>query len=215
MRHTRSRSATRFAEVAETGQADRRAGADADRPRHLRRAGLQVQSPGAGHHAAELAALMDQVPAQPAAGGQHDQRERRVDRAVAAAEPHRDLRPPRAAAKRTPPISRATGRRRCASRRRTRTRTRPSARWKPSATRRRKTTEFFETQKRLATEHSVIEDTGKGMGERTATRGERRGQTGGRVHRGAAGRECRGGARSAEAAAAGQARNSSSRRSTN
>lgn len=32
-----------------------------------------------------------------------------------------------------------------------------------------KTTEFFDTQKRLATEHSVIEDTGKGMGERTAT----------------------------------------------
>ena len=32
-----------------------------------------------------------------------------------------------------------------------------------------KTTEFFETQKRLATEHSVIEDTGKGTGERTIT----------------------------------------------
>jgi hypothetical protein len=32
-----------------------------------------------------------------------------------------------------------------------------------------KTTEFFDTQKRLATEHSVIEDTGKGMGERNAT----------------------------------------------
>jgi hypothetical protein len=30
----------------------------------------------------------------------------------------------------------------------------------------RKTTEFFETQKRLATEHSVLEDTGKGDGER-------------------------------------------------
>jgi hypothetical protein len=29
-----------------------------------------------------------------------------------------------------------------------------------------KTTDFFETQKRLATEHSVIEDTGKGAGER-------------------------------------------------
>jgi hypothetical protein len=32
-----------------------------------------------------------------------------------------------------------------------------------------KTTEFFDTQKRLATEHSVIEDTGKGSGERSAT----------------------------------------------
>jgi len=30
-----------------------------------------------------------------------------------------------------------------------------------------KTTEFFDTQKRLATEHAVIEDTGKGQGERT------------------------------------------------
>jgi hypothetical protein len=30
----------------------------------------------------------------------------------------------------------------------------------------RKTAEFFETQKRLATEHSVIEDTGKGEGEK-------------------------------------------------
>jgi len=32
-----------------------------------------------------------------------------------------------------------------------------------------RTTEFFDTQKRLATEHSVIEDTGKGSGERAAT----------------------------------------------
>jgi hypothetical protein len=30
----------------------------------------------------------------------------------------------------------------------------------------RKTTEFFDTQKRLATEHSVLEDTGKGEGEK-------------------------------------------------
>ena len=30
----------------------------------------------------------------------------------------------------------------------------------------KKTSEFFETQKRLATEHSVLEDTGKGEGER-------------------------------------------------
>jgi hypothetical protein len=30
-----------------------------------------------------------------------------------------------------------------------------------------KTTEFFDTQKRLATEHSVLEDTGKGEGDRT------------------------------------------------
>jgi hypothetical protein len=30
----------------------------------------------------------------------------------------------------------------------------------------RKTTEFFDTQKRLATEHSVLEDTGKGEGDR-------------------------------------------------
>ena len=30
----------------------------------------------------------------------------------------------------------------------------------------RKTTEFFDTQKRLATEHAVLEDTGKGEGER-------------------------------------------------
>jgi hypothetical protein len=32
-----------------------------------------------------------------------------------------------------------------------------------------KTTDYFETNKRLASEHSVIEDTGKGTGERTAT----------------------------------------------
>jgi hypothetical protein len=32
-----------------------------------------------------------------------------------------------------------------------------------------KTKEFFDTQKRLETEHAVIEDTGKGNGERTAT----------------------------------------------
>jgi hypothetical protein len=39
-----------------------------------------------------------------------------------------------------------------------------------------KTTEFFDTQKRLATEHSVIEDTGKGMGERTVTTGNGQGK---------------------------------------
>ena len=33
----------------------------------------------------------------------------------------------------------------------------------------RKTAEFFDTQKRLATEHAVLEDTGKGEGERTPT----------------------------------------------
>jgi len=33
----------------------------------------------------------------------------------------------------------------------------------------RKTTEAFDTQKRLATEHSVLEDTGKGSGEKTPT----------------------------------------------
>lgn len=33
----------------------------------------------------------------------------------------------------------------------------------------RKTTEFFDTNKRLATEHSVLEDTGKGEGERNPT----------------------------------------------
>ena len=32
-----------------------------------------------------------------------------------------------------------------------------------------KTTDYFETLKRLASEHSVIEDTGKGSGERNAT----------------------------------------------
>lgn len=39
-----------------------------------------------------------------------------------------------------------------------------------------KTTEFFDTQKRLATEHSVLEDTGKGEGERgpSADNGEGR-----------------------------------------
>ncbi|SPE37166.1 conserved exported hypothetical protein [Candidatus Sulfopaludibacter sp. SbA3] len=39
-----------------------------------------------------------------------------------------------------------------------------------------KTTEFFDTQKRLATEHSVLEDTGKGEGERgpSAENGEGR-----------------------------------------
>ena len=33
----------------------------------------------------------------------------------------------------------------------------------------RKTTDFFETQKRLATEHAVLEDTGKGEGEHDPT----------------------------------------------
>ena len=39
-----------------------------------------------------------------------------------------------------------------------------------------KTTEFFDTQKRLATEHSVLEDTGKGEGEKgpSAENGEGR-----------------------------------------
>ncbi len=41
-----------------------------------------------------------------------------------------------------------------------------------------KTTEFFDTQKRLATEHSVLEDTGKGEGEKEPDGRKRRRQTG-------------------------------------
>jgi hypothetical protein len=40
----------------------------------------------------------------------------------------------------------------------------------------RKTTEFFDTQKRLATEHSVLEDTGKGEGERDPNAGNGQGK---------------------------------------
>ncbi len=67
-----------------------------------------------------------------------------------------------------------------------------------------KTTEFFDTQKRLATEHSVIEDTGKGMGERTATAENGEGKLAGSVHRGAPGGECRRRPRSQQTAPAGQ-----------
>ena len=39
-----------------------------------------------------------------------------------------------------------------------------SRRSKRSATREQKTAKFYETQKRLATEHAMLEDTGKGDG---------------------------------------------------
>ncbi len=42
----------------------------------------------------------------------------------------------------------------------------------------RKTTEFFDTQKRLATEHAVLEDTGKGEGEHDPISRKRRRQAG-------------------------------------
>ena len=67
-----------------------------------------------------------------------------------------------------------------------------------------KTTEFFDTQKRLATEHAVIEDTGKGMGEKTATAENGEGKLAARVHRGPPGRQCRRRPRPHQAAPAGQ-----------
>ena len=66
-----------------------------------------------------------------------------------------------------------------------------------------KTTEFFDTQKRLATEHSVIEDTGKGGRAHRHCR-KRRGQTGGILHRCPPGRQCRRRPRSQQASPAGQ-----------
>ena len=60
----------------------------------------------------------------------------------------------------------------------------------------RKTTEFFDTQKRLATEHAVLEDTGKGEGERDPKAENGAGQAGRRVPAGAPRRERRRGARS-------------------
>ena len=59
----------------------------------------------------------------------------------------------------------------------------------------KKTKEFFDTQKRLATEHSILEDTGKGMGVRDQRQrprsGHRRGPVGGRFHGGPPGRQRR------------------------
>ena len=43
--------------------------------------GLQVQHPGSGHHGAELAVAAGQDPGAAAAGGEHDQLQRRIDRA--------------------------------------------------------------------------------------------------------------------------------------
>ena len=66
----------------------------------------------------------------------------------------------------------------------------------------RKTTEFYDTQKRLSTEHAVLEDTGKGEGETQPIARERRGPRGRGLSRGAAGRQCRRRARPRQARAA-------------
>ena len=122
--------------------------------------------PGPDLGGAELAALLDRIPATrqlvvnmtSASGGSIDflRKPGRV----------RDHRHQERHRKRTPRYSPATGPRPCAIPPPMPTRTRPSPRWKLFISPQRKTTEFFDTQKRLATEHCVLEDTGKGEGER-------------------------------------------------
>jgi len=62
----------------------------------------------------------------------------------------------------------------------------------------RKTADFYESQKRLATEHAVLEDTGKGEGERVPLGRERRRQAGRRLSGGAVWRQRRRRARPAK-----------------
>ncbi len=78
----------------------------------------------------------------------------------------------------------------------------------------RKVTDSSTTQKRLATEHAVLEDTGKGEGENATLGRERRRQAGRGLHAGAPGRQRRGGARSRQARRCWRRRSSWSRPST-
>ena len=150
--------------------------------------------PGPDLTGAEIASMLDHVPATrqlvvvttSSSGGSIESLRR--------AEPRRDYGDEGAGRRRMRRCSRGSGRRPCAIRRRMRTRTKRSRRSRRSTTRRRKTTEFFDTQKRLATEHSVLEDTGKGEGERDPEGRERRRETGGDVCGGAPRRERGGGA---------------------
>ena len=121
--------------------------------------------PGPDITGAELASLLDHIPAPRQLVVEHDQLERRLDRVSAQPESRRDrghqdrhrkerhvfarywaeaLRDPAADADKNEAISALEA----------------------FNYAQRKTTEFFDTQKRLATEHSVLEDTGKGEGEK-------------------------------------------------
>ena len=84
---------------------------------------------------------------------EHNQLERRSGAARWNAGTRRDRRHENRHGERTPPSLRATGLKRCRTHPPTSTRAIPSARWRPSPTRSEKTAEFYESQKRLATEH--------------------------------------------------------------
>ena len=68
--------------------------------------------------------------------------------------------------------SRGTGLRRCRILQPTRTRATRSARWRPFSYATTKTAAFYDSQKRLATEHAVFDDVGHGEPVREAGNGQ-------------------------------------------
>ena len=173
---TREQIRAKFGGSGQTGQTHRFPGADADRARHLRRHGLQVQYSRAGHQRRGTGGAAGARSRHAAVRGEYDQFQRR--------RPSSFLRKPN----RVVITATKAGTEKNAT---------VFARYWAEALRdpaadvdknesisaleafhyaQHKTTEFFDTQKRLATEHSVLEDTGKGEGEKgpSAENGEGR-----------------------------------------
>ena len=109
----------------QAGQAHRFPGRHADRPRHLRRPGLQVQHPRPRHHRRRTGGAAGQGPGPAPARREYDQLQRRLDRAAATSQAHRDHRHQDRHPRRTPPTSRATSPKPCANPPPTPTRTNP------------------------------------------------------------------------------------------
>src|ERR1035437_6469137 len=76
----------------QTGKAGRSPGGDSDRARQLRRARLQIQHPGCGPDGDGTGRPAGSCTGAAPTGSEYDQFERRIDRAVAASQPHRDRR---------------------------------------------------------------------------------------------------------------------------
>ncbi len=120
--------------------------------------------PGPDITGLELAGLMDRVPATRQLVMNGHQLQRSLHRISAQAESRCDCRDQDGKREERHHFRALLGRslaRSCRRYRQERICLRP---WRRSTSHRKKTKEFFDTQKRLATEHAVLEDTGKGSG---------------------------------------------------
>ena len=158
---TRAHLTETLKQVAQRSQAGRRFRPHPDRPRLLRRRRVQVQSARSRHFRRGPRRPLRSRTRQAPVDRQHDQRQRRLDGRAREARARRDHRHQNRHREKRHRVRPLLGGGAARSGQPMWTRTMRSARSKPFEYADRKTAAFYESQKRLATEHAVFEDTGK------------------------------------------------------